>query len=75
MLAVRAGRQVRIPRTTLTRKLADRSTGGAAAPVHDRLALRRVSSTGLWGAAVVVFIDMKTQKAKRIPEEIRSLLQ
>jgi acyl-CoA thioester hydrolase len=27
------------------------------------------------GAAVVVFIDMKTQKAKRIPEEIRSLLQ
>jgi acyl-CoA thioester hydrolase len=27
------------------------------------------------GAAVVVFIDMKTQKAKRIPEEIRALLQ
>ena len=27
------------------------------------------------GAAVVVFIDMKTQKAKRIPEEIRSLLR
>ena len=27
------------------------------------------------GAAAVVFIDMKTQKAKRIPEEIRSLLQ
>ena len=27
------------------------------------------------GAAVVVFIDMKTQKAKRIPEEIRSLLK
>ena len=26
------------------------------------------------GAAVVVFIDMQTQKAKRIPEEIRSLL-
>ena len=27
------------------------------------------------GAAIVVFIDMQTQKAKRIPEEIRSLLQ
>jgi acyl-CoA thioester hydrolase len=27
------------------------------------------------GAAVVVFIDMKTQKAQRIPEEIRALLQ
>jgi acyl-CoA thioester hydrolase len=27
------------------------------------------------GAAVVVFIDMQTQKAKRIPEEIRSLLR
>src|SRR5262245_22641858 len=27
------------------------------------------------GAAVVVFIDMKSQKAVRVPEEIRSLLQ
>jgi acyl-CoA thioester hydrolase len=47
--------------------------GGSSIPTHYEL--RVEDELYADGAAVVVFIDMKTQKAKRIPEEIRSLLQ
>ena len=47
--------------------------GGSSIPTHYEL--RVADELYADGAAVVVFIDMRTQKAKRIPEEIRALLQ
>jgi acyl-CoA thioester hydrolase len=46
--------------------------GGSSVPTYYELSMG--SEIYADGAAVVVFIDMQTQKPLRIPEEIRSLL-
>ncbi|HEX6295969.1 MAG TPA: thioesterase family protein [Burkholderiales bacterium] len=47
--------------------------GGSSVSTYYELSME--SEIYADGAAVVVFIDMQTQKPLRIPEEIRSLLQ
>ena len=47
--------------------------GGSSVATYYELSIE--SEIYADGAAVVVFIDMQTQKPLRIPEEIRSLLQ
>jgi acyl-CoA thioester hydrolase len=58
---------------TVEVKVFTAAPGGSSVATYYELSVE--SELYADGAAVVVFIDMKTQKAKRIPEEIRSLLQ
>jgi acyl-CoA thioester hydrolase len=48
--------------------------GGASVPTHYELRVDADPVPYADGDAVVVFIDMKTQKSRRIPEEIRARL-
>jgi acyl-CoA thioester hydrolase len=50
-------------------------TGGASVPTWYELRVDDDPAPYADGAAVVVFIDMKTQKSRRIPESIRERLE
>ena len=50
-------------------------TGGASVPTHYELRIDGDPVPYADGAAVVVFIDMKTQKSRRIPVAIRERLE
>ena len=50
-------------------------TGGASVPTYYELRVDADPVPYADGAAVVVFIDMKTQKSRRIPEAIRARLE
>ena len=49
--------------------------GGASVPTTYELRVEDDPVPYADGAAVVVFIDMKTQRSRRIPEEIRARLE
>ena len=49
--------------------------GGSSVPTYYELVLAEDQAIYADGEATVVFIDMKTQKPVRIPEEIRKRLQ
>lgn len=49
--------------------------GGASVPTFYELRVEGDSELYADGAAVVVFIDMKSQRSKRIPPEIRERLE
>jgi len=49
--------------------------GGASVPTFYELLLEGDPVPYADGAAVVVFVDMSTQKSKRIPEDIRGRLE
>ncbi|MGD9952530.1 MAG: acyl-CoA thioesterase [Burkholderiales bacterium] len=49
--------------------------GGASVPTFYELRVEGDSEPYADGAAVVVFIDMKSQRSKRIPPEIRERLE
>ena len=49
--------------------------GGASVPTTYELRVDADPEPYADGAAVVVFIEMKTQKSRRIPEEIRARLE
>jgi acyl-CoA thioester hydrolase len=49
--------------------------GGASVPTTYELRVEDDPLPYADGAAVVVFIDMKTQKSRRIPQAIRALLE
>ena len=49
--------------------------GGASVPTTYELRVDADPEPYADGAAMVVFIDMKSQKSKRIPEEIRTRLE
>jgi len=49
--------------------------GGSSVPTHYELRLEGDRHLYADGAAVVVFVDMATQKSRRIPEEIRARLE
>ena len=49
--------------------------GGASVPTFYELRVEGNPEPYADGAAVVVFIDMKTQRSKRIPPEIRARLE
>ncbi|HTQ77509.1 MAG TPA: thioesterase family protein [Burkholderiales bacterium] len=50
-------------------------TGGASVPTYYELRVDDDPAPYADGAAVVVFIDMKSQKSRRIPEPIRARLE
>jgi len=50
-------------------------TGGASVPTYYELRVDDDPAPYADGAAVVVFIDMKSQKSRRIPEQIRARLE
>ena len=58
---------------TVEVKVFSGAPGGSSVPTFYELAVEREVYAD--GAAVVVFIDMQSQKPVRIPERIRSLLQ
>ena len=49
--------------------------GGSSVPTYYELRVDQESTVYADGAATVVFIDMRTQKPIRIPEQIRDLLK
>ena len=49
--------------------------GGASVPTYYELRVDQDPVPYADGAAVVVFIDMQSQKSKRIPEDIRARLE
>jgi acyl-CoA thioester hydrolase len=56
-------------------KLFAGAPGGASVPTYYELRVDADAVPYADGAAMVVFIDMKTQKSKRIPEAIRARLE
>ena len=59
---------------TVEVKLHVGAPGGSSVPTYYELRVDRDPVPYADGAAVVVFIDMKTQKPARIPEDIRNRL-
>lgn len=60
---------------TVEVKLFAAKPGGSSVATYYEMRVDQDPEPYADGAAVVVFIDMRTQKAVRIPEEIRALLQ
>ena len=60
---------------TIDVKVYTGALGGSSVPTHYDLVLVEDNVVYADGQATVVFIDMKTQKPVRIPEEIRKRLQ
>jgi acyl-CoA thioester hydrolase len=60
---------------TVQVKLFVGAPGGASVPTTYELRVDDDPQPYADGAATVVFIDMKTQKSRRIPEEIRARLE
>ena len=60
---------------TVEVKLFVGTPGGASVPTWYELRVDADPEPYADGAAVVVFIDMKSQKSKRIPEDIRARLE
>ena len=60
---------------TIDVKVYTGAPGGSSVPTHYDLVLVEDQVVYADGQATVVFIDMKTQKPVRIPEEIRKRLQ
>ncbi|MEO8719297.1 MAG: acyl-CoA thioesterase [Burkholderiales bacterium] len=60
---------------TVEVKLYVGATGGASVPTFYELRVDADPKPYADGAAMVVFIDMKSQKSKRIPEDIRARLE
>lgn len=60
---------------TVEVKLYAARPGGSSVATYYEMRIDQDPEPYADGAAVVVFIDMQTQKAVRIPEEIRALLQ
>jgi len=59
---------------TVEVKLLVGAPGGSSVPTFYELRVGDLNETYADGAAVVVFVDMKTQKPARIPEGIRQRL-